>query len=137
MSSASWALQQAVVTVLSRDPVLQKNIGNPPRLYDAVPRTPAFPYLVLADDRESAWDDSAGCGCEHHITLHVFSQAGGRREVKLIAAAAIAALAGATLQPEGFHLVNWQFLQAQYGRSTDARTWRAAITFRAVTENIN
>ena len=49
MSSASWALQQALVGILNADSLLQKLIGNPPRLYDAVPRSAVFPYLVLAE----------------------------------------------------------------------------------------
>lgn len=135
VGAASWALQQALMAVLSADSVMQKLTGNPPRIYDAVPRAAVFPYLVLAEDCERAWP--GGAGSEHSITLHVFSRAGGRREVKLIAAAAVAALAGTALQPQGFHLVNWQFTQAQYGRSSDGRTWRAILSFRAVTESEN
>lgn len=134
MSSASWALQQAVYTALSADSTLGGLIGTPPRLYDAVPRAVTFPYLVLAEDVETAWDSASDSGSLHKLVLHAFSRGGGRREIKLITAAVCAALPQSALTLSGHHLVNWSFTEADFSRQSDGRTYRASLTFRAVTE---
>ena len=129
MSGASWALQQAVYAALTGDAALTALIGG--RVFDAVPPSPVFPYLVLAEARETA----AGSGlAEHSLTLHVWSRGSGARESKQIAAAASAVLDGAALPLDRYLLVNLQFLSAEYTRQSDGQTWRGLLRFRAVTE---
>ena len=40
---------------LSASSDLQALIGDPPRLFDFVPRDSVFPYVVLGDGSESDW----------------------------------------------------------------------------------
>ena len=49
MSGASWALQQAVFAALSVSDAIQEIAGDPPRVFDAVPRGAAFPYIVVGE----------------------------------------------------------------------------------------
>ena len=51
MTNASWALQSAVFAALSADETMQSLLGIPPRIYDAVPLGPVFPYAVLGDGK--------------------------------------------------------------------------------------
>lgn len=134
MSSASWVLQQAIYAALSADSTLCGLIGSPPRLYDAVPRSVVFPYLVLAEDVETAWDSASDSGSLHKVVLHAFSRGSGRKEIKLITVALCAALPASALTLSGHHLVNWSFTEADFRRESDGRTYRATVTFRAVTE---
>jgi hypothetical protein len=132
MSSASWALQQAVFAALSADAALTARISA--RLYDAPPRKSEFPYLVFAEDEEAAWNTAGDIGSEHRIVVDVWSRAGGRRECKEIAASVSAVLDDAALTLTGHHLVSLRLVRTVYGRIDDGRTFRARLTFRAVTE---
>jgi hypothetical protein len=136
MSSASWALQQAIFATLANDAALKALIGDPPRLYDAPPRGGAFPYVVFAEDGVTNWDAADARGREHALTLHVWSRGGGRRECKLITEALVDALDDAALAPSGHHLVSFSFSKANFEREGDGKTCRGRIEFRAVTEPI-
>ena len=53
--NASWALQQAVFAALGADADVKAALGDPPRIFDAVPRDAAFPFAVIGDDAQSDW----------------------------------------------------------------------------------
>lgn len=134
MNDASWALQQALFAELSADADVQSLLGDPPRLYDAVPREAVFPYAVLGDGQETDASTATGQGSEHLLALHVWSRGQGHREAKQIARAIRACLDGASLVLTGFALVGIAFRSADYARQPDGDTWRATLRFRAVTE---
>lgn len=134
MSRASFALQQAAFAALSANPDVQSVLGNPPRIYDAVPRGAAFPYAVIGDAAENDWSTASDRGSEHVLAIHVWSRAGGYREAKEAAEAVRLALDGAALALAGATLIDIRFLSADYARETDGETWRASLRFRAVTE---
>ena len=119
----AWALQQ---TVHAR---LKDGIGA--GVYDAVPRGAAFPYVVIGDGQEAAWDTATETGSEHTFVIRIWSRAGGHREVKQLAAAVRAALC-APLTLAGATLVDLAFLSAEYARDGDS--FRATLRFRAVVE---
>ena len=134
MSSASWALQQAIFSALANDAALKTLAGDPPRIYDAPPRAAAFPYIVIAQDDVAAWNTASDTGREHALVLHVWSRAGGRKECKQIAEAVCDCLDDAALTLSGHALVALCFQKATFGRETDGKTFRAKLDFRAVTE---
>jgi len=134
MSDANWALQEAVFAELSANAGVQSALGDPPRLYDAVPRAAAFPYAALGDGQETDFSTATEQGSEHILALHVWSRGGGHREAKQIAAAIRDCLDGASLALAGFALVGIAFQSADYARQPDGETWRASLRFRAVTE---
>jgi hypothetical protein len=134
MSSASWALQQAVFATLSLSDDIKELVGDPPRLFDAVPRSSAFPYIVVGEDGESNWDTATETGSEHSLAIHVWSRAGGRKEIKLAAEAVRECLDGASLALTGHTLVDLRYLSAQFSRDSDGETFRTTVRFRAVTE---
>ena len=134
MSCASWALQQAVFATLCMSDDIKELVGDPPRLFDAVPRASAFPYIVVGEDGESNWDTATEAGSEHTLAIHVWSRAGGRKEIKLAAEAVRQCLDGASLALTGHTLVDLRYLSAQFARDSDGETFRASVRFRAVTE---
>ncbi len=136
MSRASWALQQAVFAELAVNLDVQSLLGNPPRIYDAVPRGSAFPYAVIGDGEENDWSTASDTGSEHILAIHVWSRAGGHREAKEIAEAIRGALDGAALALAGETLIDIRFLSADYARESDGETWAARLRFRAVTEAV-
>lgn len=134
MSSASWALQTAIFTALSGDANVKSVLGDPPRLYDEVPRNAAMPYLVIGDGKESDWSTSTDTGTEHALVLHVWSRARGRKESKTVTATVRAALDDAALALTGHKLIGIKHQSSEFLRQTDGQTYHAIMKFRAVTE---
>jgi hypothetical protein len=134
MSSISFSLQQAMFTVLSESTDLQALIGNPPRLFDYVPRDSAFPYVVLGDGNESDWSTATESGTEHAIQIDVWSREPGHRQAKQIADVIRATLNNASLTVSGVTLIDIRHLATAFSREADGQTFRARLQFRAVTE---
>jgi len=132
--TASIALQTALFAALIADTNVQAALGNPPRLYDSVPRKAVFPYATLGDARESNWNTKTEDGREHRITFTIFSRVAGHKQAKDIAATLIDALDTATPTLEGHTLINLRFEDATYTREPDGITYRTTLHYRAVTE---
>ena len=132
MTSASWALQQAVFAVLSMNGAV-RDIADE-RVFDAVPRGAAFPYIVVGEGGEADASTATEKGREHTLEIHVWSRAGGHKEAKLAADAVCEALDGVLLELDGHTLVDLRFTTADYSRESDGETYRAVLRFRAVTE---
>ena len=79
MPSASWALQQSIFATLTADTALLALLGAP-RLYDDVPQRADFPYLTFGQSVARDWSTGSEDGNEHILTLHVWSQANGKRQ---------------------------------------------------------
>lgn len=132
MTDASLALQKAVHAVLLADAGVSAAVGD--RIYDAVPRDPAFPYLTLGDIATSDWSTGTELGAEHRLTLHVWSRGRGKAECAAALGAIEAALHDAALSLDGHTLVNLRFVAAEVRRERDGITWHGVARFRAVTE---
>ncbi|MEJ0043119.1 MAG: DUF3168 domain-containing protein [Rhizomicrobium sp.] len=135
MSAASWALQQAIFAALSNDNAVKDAVGDPPRVYDSVPRGAAFPYVVIGDDTESDWSTATEPGSAHALTVHVWSRAAGRREARLAAEAVFDALNGAELPLDGHTLVDLRWQDSSVTREPDGETFHAQLRFRALLES--
>ncbi|HEV2561923.1 MAG TPA: DUF3168 domain-containing protein [Rhizomicrobium sp.] len=132
--SVSWALQQAVFATLTVSSEVIAVLGNPPRIYDAVPRDAAFPYAAIGDGSEADWSTATEAGSEHTLAVHVWSRSGGHKECKEIAEAIRDALDGASLSVTGQTLIDIRYLDTDFARAADGETYRASLRFRAVTE---
>ena len=80
MPSAAWSLQQAIFAALTADAPLAALLGGA-RIYDDVPQGAPFPYLTFGQSTARDWSTGSDDGNEHILTLHVWSQAGGRKEI--------------------------------------------------------
>lgn len=134
MSEPSFALQQAIVAALSADTGVKALLGDPPRLYDDVPRKAAFPYVTLGEGALQPWDTTSERGFEHALNFHVWSRYGGRKEAKAVLDALYAVLHDAALALSGHALVNLRFEFADIFRDADGETYHAVARYRAVTE---
>ena len=132
MSAASWALQQAIFATLATHTDVIEAVGT--RIFDAVPRGSAFPYLVIGDDKESDWSTATEPGTSHALTIHIWSRASGRKETRLAAEAVIDALNGAELTIDGQTLIDLRYLESESTRENDGETVHARLKFKALLE---
>ncbi len=133
MSNAGWALQKSAYETLLADATLKTLIGDPPRVYDAPPRSGPYPFVAFGDTRETKLP-GADTLVEHDLRISAHSRYEGRREAKEIVTAILSALDGAPLVLDGFALISLRatFSDIIHRQETDA--YQGVIRFRAVTE---
>lgn len=133
MASAGAELQRAIYQRLTMDAALIALLGGA-RVYDDVPRGASFPYISFGPTTERDWSTGGEVGCEHTVTLHVWSRAHGFQETETIVAAVRDALHDQGLSLTGFQLINLRQEQAEVRRDPDGETRQGSIRLRAVTE---
>lgn len=80
--SPSWELQKSTFTRLSTDATLTTTLGC--AVYDNVPQTAAFPYVAIGDVTEGPNDTMGRTGRDLDVTIHIWSQYAGMKQVKEI-----------------------------------------------------
>jgi len=133
MPSASWSLQQSIFARLTSDPALLALLGAP-RVYDDVPPGTPYPYLTFGHSTLRDWSTGSEEGDEHVLTLHVWSQAGGKRQAHEIMSAVRVALHDQPLALAGHRLVNLRHEFSEARRDADGETTHGIVRYRAVTE---
>lgn len=108
----AWPLQQAIYSRLAGFAALVALVGA--RVYDRVPPSTAFPYVVIGDDTAVPFDTHSSVGARHTVTIHVWSRDGGRDETKRIQQAIYDALHRNALVVAGAETVNceWEFSES-------------------------
>ena len=85
ISEQAESLAKAVHAVLQADPAVQYGLGGtadvPPRLYDAAPEDPVYPYLTYGALRSEDIGADETALATHQMTLHLWSRYTGRAEV--------------------------------------------------------
>jgi hypothetical protein len=85
--SSEWPLQVAIYDALVADAALMVQVSA---VYDFVPANtslndaPTMPYIVIGDMTALDWDSKTFTGEELTLTLHIWSEQPGWREVKQI-----------------------------------------------------
>lgn len=133
MSSAAFALQQAIFSKLTSDTATAAALGGP-RIYDDVPNRAEFPFMTFGQSTERDWSTGSDEGYEHTITLHAWSRGRGRKEVQAVIAAARDALHDQNLPLSGHRLINLRHEYSEVRRDGDGETFHGIARFRAVTE---
>ena len=131
---SSFPLQQAIYAAIAASTDLQALIGDPPRLFDFVPRESVFPYVVIGDGIQSDWSTATEDGTEHQLTINAWSRSTGHKEAKAIAEIIRVTLNNAALSVSGATLIDIRHLATDFARQPDGQTYRASLRFRAVTE---
>lgn len=134
--SAALALQSAVVARLAASSEVSALTGGVARIFDDVPPATAYPYVTVGQALDRDWSTGSSGGREHTLTVHIWSQSPGRREVHRIAAAVSATLHDAPLALTGHHLVNLRHELTEARRDPDGSTYQGIVRFRAVTEPV-
>lgn len=135
MTSASFALQKAIVSTLTSDAALVALLGGP-RVYDDVPNRSEFPFISIGQTTERDWSTGSDLGSEHVFTLHVWSRARGRKEADEVMAAAREALHDQGLALADHRLVNLRHEFSDARREPDGETFHGLSRYRAVTEEL-
>ncbi len=133
MTTATWALQTAIYARLIADPDLTSVLGGQ-KVFDHVPRGTQPPYVTFGITTERDWSTGTETGSEHEISLLVWSQNRGRRELQAVTDTLRDALHDAALSLTGHRLINLRHAFSELRREPDGETWRGLIRLRAVTE---
>jgi hypothetical protein len=128
------ALTGAIFAHLCTDPAITAVLGEPPRVYDAPPLDPVFPYVTLGRSQARLWGGVDGEGTEHVLTLTVASRFIGMEEVRQIGGLVRAVLDDTPLTLTDHRLVSLRVTYTDVFRATNWRTIFAALRLRAVTE---
>lgn len=116
------AIQKAVYTRLSQA------LSVP--VYDDVPQSETFPYVVIGDDTATDFSGDAYLGTNATLTVHVWSQQSGRTETKAIQQQIDDALNRHKLAVDGLTVIT---LDREYIETTldpDGRTRHGVQRFR-------
>lgn len=135
MPTSAWALQKAIHAQLTADAGVLALLGGP-RIYDDVPRTPAFPYVSYGQSSVRDWSTGTDDGHEHIVTLHIWARGQGRKPVHEISGAVESALDQQSLTLDSHRLISLRHEFSDVRRESDGETWRGVVRFRAVTEAI-
>lgn len=129
-ADSSWPLQEAVHAALTGDAPLMAMVTG---VFDHVPAETAFPYITMGENTARHWGAAGLDGVEATLTLHAWSRARGRRQVKEIIAAIHRILHDANLAVTGHALVNLRFEYTETVLESDGITYHGLARFRAVT----
>lgn len=135
MSAHELALQKALIVRLKADAAVRALLGEPARIWDAVPAEPVFPHLLIGRC-ESRPVRADGGGVEQALTLTVVSRFRGTEEAKAVLAAVRSALNDAALEADGVQAVGLRVSFADVFPSADGARTFAVLRVRAVTEEI-
>lgn len=121
------SMAKAMHAALSADIELQSYLGPTPRLYDAAPEDPIYPYMTYGAARTEDVSGDETPLTSHTLSLHIWSRYGGRAEVLEILGAVRRVVESAAIAPEGGHLISGNVLYADSFRAGDGRTLHGII----------
>ena len=130
---ASWALQRGVYQALTGSPHLTALLGGA-RIYDDAPQSAPYPFITLGQSVLRDWSTGTEDGAEHELTLHVWSRAGGKKQVQEIIESVKAVLHDKPLLLEDHHLINLRYGFSEARLDPDGDTFHGIVRYRAVTE---
>ena len=130
---ASWALQRGVYQALAGSLDLTTLLGGV-RVYDDAPQAAVFPFITLGQSVIRDWSTGTEDGAEHGLTLHVWSRAGGKKQMLEITEAIRAVLHDQPLMLPDHHLVNLRHEFSEARLDPDGDTFHGIVRYRAVTE---
>ncbi len=107
-----------------------------PNVFDDVPQRTPFPYVTIGDIETRDWDTQTSTGHEHIVTLHVWSNHHGRKQVQTILGEIDDALDDRNLPLQDHLLINLHVIFWSALRDLDDQTYHGIVRLRAVTEKI-
>jgi len=131
MADAAFAVQTAVYDRLTGDPTLMALVDA---VNDQVPENAAFPYVAIGEDTAVDFGTKSEPGQELTLTLHAWSRAHGRKQVKDILARVHALLHEQALPVSGFSHVLTRFAFTETFRDPDGLTQHGVARYRVVVQ---
>lgn len=133
MPESGFALQKAIHSELTANAAVIALLGGT-KVFDDVPRGADAPYVTFGLTSVRDWGTSDQDGEEHILTLHVWSDATGRREAREIVGALRTALHDRPLTLDGHRLINMRQEFADTRREPSGEGYHGIVRLRAVTE---
>ena len=132
MTVHSWELQKTVFSALNSGNITDYESTAITGVFDDVPQGTAYPYIVVGE--ETAIDVSSKDKdiFEHTLTVHVWSQYRGRRDIKVIMKQVHDILHDSSLTVSGGSMVNMRQEFQTTLLEGDGITRHGVIRFRAV-----
>ena len=130
MSFHSWELQKAIFTKLSGNVDGLDGVNIP--VYDDVPQQSNYPYVQIGEETSANNGTKTLDGIEHTLTMHIWSQYRGRREIKTIMKSVYDLLHNTAISVSGASLVNVRQEFSTTLSENDGITRHGVIRFRAV-----
>ena len=132
-AAASWAIQRGIYQALAGSSDLTSLLGGT-RIYDDPPQSASYPFVSLGQSLVRDWSTGSEDGAEHMLTLHVWSRAGGKKQVHEIIEAIKDVLHDQPLTLLDHHLVNFRHDFSEARQDPDGDTYHGIVRYRAVTE---
>lgn len=130
MSFHSWELQKAIYAKLNGN-VDGLGGANIP-VYDDVPQQSNYPYVQMGEETSANNGTKTLDGVEHTLTMHIWSQYRGRREIKTIMKSVYDLLHNTAISVTGASLVNVRQEFSTTLAENDGITRHGVMRFRAV-----
>ena len=132
-ASTGWSLQRGIYQALAGSPALGTLLGGT-RIYDDPPAAASYPFITLGQSTLRDWSTGSEDGAEHLLTLHVWSRAGGKKQVHDIIEQIKTELHDKPLSLVDHHLVNLRHEFSEARPDPDGDTYHGIVRYRAVTE---
>ena len=133
MALHSFALQQSIFSTLSSATITDvAGASITSRVFDDVPEGTAYPYVVIGEETDTNIGTKDLDANEHTLTMHVWSQYRGRKEIKNIMSQIYTSLHNSVIYLSGATLVNIRHEFEQTLLESDGITRHGVMRFRAV-----
>ena len=133
-ADSQWPFQQVIETTLKADSALQAFIGTTARVFDHVPQSSIYPYVVIGETTGEDFDTKTEDGMAQQVMIHTWSRYRGSKEAKQIMGAVVDALDQQALSVTGHTLVLLRFEFSDLFLDPDGLTRHGVQRFRALTQ---
>jgi hypothetical protein len=125
------ALQQSIYQQLTGDTALMNMVNG---VYDRALQGSEYPYITFGNIQGTDWSSNTTRGFEAHLTLHIWSREGGRKEAVAIMERVYSLIHDDELTPEGYHMVLLRLINSTVNLEKDGWTYHGELTFRTLLE---
>ena len=132
MALHSFALQQAIFSTLDGGTINDADGNAITGVFDDVPENTAYVLIFMAAQTATNIDTKDKDAHEHTLTIHVWSQYRGRKEIKNIMSSVYTTLHNASITVSGASLVNIRHEFENTLTEADGITRHGVMRFRAV-----
>lgn len=131
--NASIALQKTIFNALSASSSLIDALGGL-YIFDNPPVNQKLPFISFGKLVEKDWNTSTEKGAEHIVEVIVWSSRRGRKELLTLAGHTQDAIRQITGIHNDHNIVNIEHIETVTERENKSGNFKAAITFRCVSE---
>ena len=133
MALHSFALQQSIFTKITSGTLTDvAGTSITTKVFDDVPEGTSYPYVIIGEETATNFGTKDKDANEHTLTIHVWSQYRGRKEIKNIMSQIYTILHNTDITVSGASLVNISHEFEQTLLEADGITRHGVMRFRVV-----